>query len=114
VAGQRQDAVADLGGGVVREVRPDLAQSLADGHREEGFRVSQGLLVARLQAALDRLPDLVRGPVSAQRLDQAGQKVLRRDTGGGGGGLDQGVPGAAHEFDRQVGHRGIQTAGDLA
>jgi len=46
VAGEGQDAVRDLGGGVDRDVLADFAQGAADGHREEGFRVSQGLLGA--------------------------------------------------------------------
>jgi hypothetical protein len=107
VAGERQDAVAEFGGGVVRDVRADFAQGPADGHGEEGFRLDHGLLGARPQAALDRLPDAVRGMVRAQRLDQAGQKVLQRGVGGWRGGFDQGAPGAADQFDRQIGHRWV-------
>jgi len=100
VAGERQNAVAELGGGLGRDVLADFAQGLADGHREEGFRLDQGLVSARLQAAMDRLPDAVRCRVRAHGLDQARQKILRRGLGGGRGGLDQGAPGAAHDINR--------------
>jgi hypothetical protein len=52
--------------------------------------------------------------VGAQRLDQAGQKVLRRHVRRGRGGFDQGAPGAADDINRQVGHRGVQAGGDPA